>query len=125
MMILFFFLVFFPIGKLGLTYLEKDFFYQKKLNKVDNILVLAGPENASRTEISNKLNIGDGSERLIASIKLAREFKNSKIVFLGGDGKLIKKNLMKYQLLNYFIKMLVLILIELFLLIIQEILWKT
>jgi uncharacterized SAM-binding protein YcdF (DUF218 family) len=91
MMILFFFLVFFPIGKLGLTYLEKDFFYQKKLNKVDNILVLAGPENASRTEISNKLNIGDGSERLIASIKLAREFKNSKIVFLGGDGKLIKK----------------------------------
>lgn len=83
-------LVFLPIGKNGMTYLEKDFYYQKKINNVDNIIVLAGPENASTTHISKKLNLGDGSERLIASIKIARDFPNSKIIFLGGDGKLVK-----------------------------------
>ena len=42
------------------------------------------------TEITKKLSLNDGSERLIASAKLALDYPNSKIYYLGGDGRLIK-----------------------------------
>ena len=82
---------FFPIGKYGITYLEKDYISQNNIIKIDNILVLAGPENIGLTKITKKLNIRDGSERLIASVKLALENPNATIYFLGGDGALVKK----------------------------------
>ena len=82
---------FFPIGKYGITYLEKDYISQNNIIKIDNILVLAGPENTGLTKITKKLNIRDGSERLIASVKLALENPNATIYFLGGDGALVKK----------------------------------
>ena len=88
--IIFLSLIFFPIGNKGMFYLEKDYFIQDKLNEIDNILVLAGPENPTTSNITGKLNIGDGSERLIASVKIALENPSSKIFFLGGDGKLVK-----------------------------------
>ena len=90
LIIIFVSLIFFPIGKKGMFYLEKDYFIQEELNKIDNILVLAGPENPTTTNITSKLNIGDGSERLIASVKIALDNPSSKIFFLGGDGKLVK-----------------------------------
>ena len=82
---------FIPIGKIGLAYLEKDYILQKKLIKIDNILVLGGPENIGLTKITKKLNIRDGSERLIASVKLALDNPESIIYFLGGGGNGVKK----------------------------------
>ena len=82
-------LIFTPIGQKGIFYLEKDYLLQNKINKIDNIIVLAGPENQAVTKVTNKLNLGDGSERLIASVKLALENPKAKIYFLGGDGKLV------------------------------------
>ena len=81
---------FFPLGKLGLKYLEKDYILQDKINKIDNIVVLAGSEKVFSTEITKKLSLNDGSERLISSAKLALDYPNSKIYYLGGDGKLVK-----------------------------------
>ena len=83
----------FPIGKVGLSYLEKDYFFQEKFNKVDNIIVLAGAENLVSTKTSKKLNLNDNSERLILSVKLALEHPNSKIYFVGGDGLLDKSEI--------------------------------
>ena len=60
---------------------------------IDNIIVLAGSEDLQSTKITKKLNLNGGSERLIASVKLANKFKNSKIYFLGGDGYLVKNSL--------------------------------
>jgi len=81
---------FFPLGKLGLKYLEKDYILQDKINKIDNIVVLAGSEKVFSTEITKKLSLNDGSERLISSAKLALDYPNSKIYYLGGDGRLVK-----------------------------------
>ena len=79
-----------PIGKFGLKYLEKDYLVQQEISNIDNIIVLAGSENINLTNVTKKLNLNNGSERLIASIKLANENKNAKIYFLGGDGNLQK-----------------------------------
>ena len=81
---------FFPLGKLGLKYLEKDYILQDKINKIDNIVVLAGSEKVFSTEVTKKLSLNDGSERLISSAKLALDYPNSKIYYLGGDGRLVK-----------------------------------
>ena len=89
-LILLLFISFFPLGNLGLKYLEKDYIFQDKVYKVDNIVVLAGSEKVASTEITKKLSLNDGSERLIASAKLALDYPNSKIYYLGGDGRLIK-----------------------------------
>ena len=90
--ILFFFISFLPLGNYGLKYLENNFLNQKKLTNVDNIIILAGSENINHTKITSKTNLNDGSERLIASVKLGLENINSKIFFLGGDGNLIKND---------------------------------
>ena len=87
---IFLFFSLFPIGKVGIKSLEKEYFYQKKIDKIDNIIVLAGPESPSITKLTKKFNIGDGSERLIASVKLSIIHPEAKIFFLGGDGKLFK-----------------------------------
>ena len=79
-----------PIGKIGLKYLENDYFFQEKLSNIDNIFILAGAENANRTKVTKKLNLSNSSERLISSVKLALDNPNSTIYFLGGDGHLIK-----------------------------------
>jgi uncharacterized SAM-binding protein YcdF (DUF218 family) len=81
---------FFPLGSLGLKYLEKDYILQDKVDKIDNIVVLAGSEKVFSTEITKKLSLNDSSERLITSAKLALEYPNSKIYYLGGDGRLVK-----------------------------------
>jgi len=83
----------FPIGNLGLKYLEKEHIFQKKIFHIDNLIVLAGSENLQSTKITEKLNLNNGSERLIASVMLANKFENSKIYFLGGDGNLIKNSI--------------------------------
>ena len=54
---------------------------------------MAGSEDIQSTKVTKKLNLNSGSERLIASVKLANEFKNAKIFFLGGDGNLIKNSI--------------------------------
>ncbi len=82
-----------PIGTLGLKYLEKKYIDQQQIIKIDNIIVLAGAENIEASKLTNKVNLNAGSERLIASVKLANENKNAKIFFLGGDGNLIKTSI--------------------------------
>ena len=81
----------FPLGKLGLSYLEKDYLVQKNFSKVDNIIVLSGSEDLETTKILKKLSLNDSSERLIISVKLAIENPKSTIYHLGGNGYL-KKN---------------------------------
>ena len=80
----------FPIGNLGLRYLENEYIFQENLSNVDNIIILAGSEKINTTKVTNKLNLNNGSERLIASVKIALDNPNSRIYFLGGDGLLIK-----------------------------------
>ncbi len=65
----------FPIGNIGLKYLEKDFLNNLEYKNINNIIVLSGSD-----------------ERLIASIKLAYKFTNSKIYYIGGNAYLVKSD---------------------------------
>ena len=97
-------LSFFPIGKKGISYLERDYFSQSPIVEVDNILILAGSEDIPATIITKKLNLGGSSERLIAGVKLALENPNSIIYFLGGDGQLVKSKLDEADVAQIFFK---------------------
>jgi uncharacterized SAM-binding protein YcdF (DUF218 family) len=93
---------FFPLGNLGLKFLEKNYINQDKIYKLDNIVVLAGAENINETKVTKKLNLGNSSERLISSVKLALDNPNSTIYFLGGDGHLIKDEIDETYVANLF-----------------------
>ena len=102
--VLLIFISFLPIGRYGLKFLEKDFIYQLKIKKVDNIFVLAGSEVLEATEISKKINLNDNGERLIASVKLALEFQNAKVIYIGGDGNLKKNTINEVDVAKIFFK---------------------
>ena len=93
-----------PSGKLGLNYLEKDYLYQESINDINNIIVLAGSENLEATEISKKLNLNDNAERLIFVVKLANTYPDSKIYFVGGDGRLKKTDVNEIYVAKLFFK---------------------
>ncbi len=107
-----FFLILFisiiPVGKFGLKYLEGNFIKQNTIENVKNIVVLAGAERLEESNITKKLNLNDSSERLIASITLANQFKDSIIIYVGGNGLMSNGNLSEldvakkfYQELNF------------------------
>ena len=93
-----------PSGRLGLNYLEKDYLYQESINDINNIIVLAGSENLEATEISKKLNLNDNAERLIFVVKLANTYPDSKIYFVGGDGRLKKTDVNEIYVAKLFFK---------------------
>ena len=64
---------FLPVGDFGLNYLGKDFINKDQYQNIDNIVVLSGSEN-----------------RLISSIKLGNQYRNTKIHYVGGNAYLIK-----------------------------------
>ena len=68
-------IAFFPIGSLGLKYLEKDFIIKKEYKNIKNILVLSGAD-----------------ERIIASVSLAYQYPEAKIFYVGGNAYLVKNN---------------------------------
>ena len=84
--------------------MEKDYTLQSPITKIDNILILGGSENSHITNSTKKLNLNDSSERLIAGVKLALEYPNSVIYFLGGDGSLVKSKLGEADVAKIFFK---------------------
>ena len=101
-LILLLLLSFFPLGNLGLKYLEKDYLIQDKIYQLDNIVVLAGSENITSAKIEEELSLNSNSERLIVSAKLALDFPISKIYFLGGDGYLVKNKINEVDIAKTF-----------------------
>jgi uncharacterized SAM-binding protein YcdF (DUF218 family) len=96
------FISIFPIGKIGLKYLENEYVFQEKLSNVNNIFILAGSEEIDTTKAINKLNLNNSSERLISSVKLALDNPNAEIYFIGGDGHLIKNEINEINVAQLF-----------------------
>ena len=69
-------IAFFPVGDLGLKYLEKEFIIKKDHKNIKNILVLSG-----------------SNQRIIASISLAYKYPYSQIYYVGGNAYLIKNKI--------------------------------
>ena len=95
---------FFPIGNILTNTLEEKYIISKLPDNYDYIIVLGGSEESYTTFITNKLSLNSASERLIASVKLANKNKNSKIVFLGGNGLLKKNNFNEVNVAKLFFK---------------------
>lgn len=68
-------IAFFPVGKLGLNYLEKDYKNINQYTGIKNIVVLSG-----------------SNTRIVASIQLAKKYKDSKIYYVGANPFIGKKN---------------------------------
>ncbi len=80
-----FLISFFPLGNIGLQFLENEFrnkIEYKNIENIENIVVLSGD-----------------NKRILASIKLASKIKNSKIFFIGGSSFLIQ-DITKKEVLN-------------------------
>ena len=94
----------FPIGKKLTHTLEEKYITSVIPDNYDFIIVLAGSEETYKTFATNKLSLNAASERLIASVKLANNKKNSKIIFLGGSGLIKKNNLNEADVARIFFK---------------------
>ena len=99
-----FFISLLPIGKQGLKFLEKDFINQTQIANINNIIVLAGAEGLNSTNFTDKNNLYDAAERLIAPVKLNKIFPNSKIYYVGGDGYIVKNILNEVSVAKQFYK---------------------
>lgn len=95
---------FFPIGKIGIKFLEEKYINKNINLEYNNIVVLAGAESIFLTKNTNILNLNDSSERLIASVELALKNKKAKIIFLGGSGFLQKENINEVDVAKMFYK---------------------
>ncbi|TYB85607.1 YdcF family protein [Oceaniovalibus sp. ACAM 378] len=77
-----------PIGDLLLRQLETRYPIAPKLTNIDGIVVLGGGEDAYLSARWDQVILGDGAERFTATLALARENPNARIVFTGGSGAL-------------------------------------
>ena len=55
-------------------------------DKVDGILILGGPSNASLTKHYDQVTFNSHGERLTESIKVLKKYKVAKVIFSGGSG---------------------------------------
>ena len=85
---------FFPIGNILINYLEKNYTKQEEIYNIDAIVVLSGSENIINTTKFKKLDLFGSSERLIAFVELANKYKDSKLIYLGGNSYLNNKNIL-------------------------------
>ena len=87
-------ILFFPFGLLILKSLEERIPLTKNIpSEIKNIIVLGGFEELDLFIDREQLSFNSSSERIILAVKLSNQFKNSKIVFVGGDSSLkVRKN---------------------------------
>ena len=85
---------FFTIGNILINYLEKNYTKQEEIYNIDAIVVLSGSENIINTTKFKKLDLFGSSERLIAFVELANKYKDSKLIYLGGNSYLNNKNIL-------------------------------
>ena len=83
-----------PIGNFLIHKLEKEYHLASKVsNNLDGVLVLGGATSPYLFKEFNQVSVNGSAERLIESVKIIREFKNSKIIFSGGSGVLGRPDL--------------------------------
>lgn len=60
---------------------------------VDGILCLGGGEDAERSSLWEQVEVGDGAERLIYLLMLAKRYPQAKLVFTGGSGDIFDQSI--------------------------------
>ena len=77
----------FPIGNLLIHKIEKEYHLRNIApNNLDGVLILGGATSYFLYKEFNQVSVNGSAERLIESVKIIKEFKNSIIIFSGGLG---------------------------------------
>jgi uncharacterized SAM-binding protein YcdF (DUF218 family) len=83
-----------PIGHNLIVILENRFPAVQALPaKVDGIIVLGGVVNEVITKTRGQISIGGAVERLISFAALSKKYPTAKLLFTGGSGKILSKNI--------------------------------
>ncbi|WP_198133272.1 YdcF family protein [Roseobacter sp. AzwK-3b] len=76
-----------PIGQALVARIEAQYAPPSSLDSLAGIVVLGGGENLPASSRWDTVVLGDGAERLTATLELARRFPDAKIVYAGGSGR--------------------------------------
>lgn len=78
----------FPLGDLLLRRLEVTPTALEDGEPIDGIIVLGGSEDVAASIASGQAQLGEGADRHIATLALARRYPEARILFAGGSGRL-------------------------------------
>ena len=96
---------FLPIGSYIIYNIEKEYHSFTKIpERVDGILILGGATNPLLFKEFDQVSLNDSAERLVESVKIINKFKNAKVIFSGGSGKINRPDLGHSQVAKLFFK---------------------
>jgi len=79
---------FFPLGDLMLEPIEARIPAPEGLGAIDGIVVLGGGEDMLASRYWARPELGDGGDRHIVALALARQYPEARVLFTGGSGRL-------------------------------------
>ena len=77
-----------PIGDLLMRPLESRYPADPPLTRLDGIVVLGGGEALTASRFWDQPLLGEGGERYVGAVSLARRFPDARLVFSGGSNRL-------------------------------------
>jgi uncharacterized SAM-binding protein YcdF (DUF218 family) len=77
-----------PLGDILLRPIEARFPVVKDVGMVDGIIVLGGGEDVPASRQSMQPELGEGGDRYMAAVELARRYPGARLLFTGGSGDL-------------------------------------
>lgn len=78
-----------PLGDLLLQPIERTYIPRPALKGLDGIIVLGGGEDARTSAYWGQMQLNEGGDRYTASVALARQFPEARVLFTGGSGALL------------------------------------
>jgi len=100
-----FIICFFPIGNYLIHQIEKEYYLHIDIpEKIDGVLILGGATNPLMFKEFKQISVNESSERLIESVYIIKQFKNSKVIFSGGSGIINRPDLGHSQVAKSFYK---------------------
>ncbi|WP_163849201.1 YdcF family protein [Pseudooceanicola aestuarii] len=77
-----------PLGDFMLRPIETRYAAEPRLDDVEGIILLGGGEDARASAFWGQMQLNEGGERYTATLALAREFPEARLLFAGGSGAL-------------------------------------
>lgn len=79
-----------PVGPNALYWLESRYEAPNPLpEKIDGIIILGGAVHSEMSQIHNQPSLNEYGERVTEAVRLSRLYPQARIVYSGGDGRLI------------------------------------
>lgn len=77
-----------PLGDMLLRPIERQVPSREALVSVDGIVILGGGEDLPASLAAGQPQLGEGGDRYLAAVSLARQFPEATLLFAGGSGRL-------------------------------------